>query len=78
MVTSIKQRYVGVIPTVNMEPWERIVGCLRAFLYMLKPYAGPVSPDFSNRVGRTRVGRTIVSPMDRVSVNVLLDAFGGG
>ena len=73
MVTSIKQRSVGVIPTVNMELWERIVGCLSAFLYMLKPYAGPVSPDFSNRVGRT-----IVSPMDRVSVNVLLDAFGGG
>ena len=73
MVTSIKQRYVGVIPTVNMELWERIVGCLRAFLYMLKPYAGPVPPVFSHKVDNA-----IVSPMDRVSINVLLDAFGGG
>ena len=67
MVTSIKQRYVGVIPTVNMELWERIVGCLRAFLYMLKPYVGPVPPVFS-----IREDRGTVSPMDRVSLNILM------
>ena len=72
MVTPITQRHVGVIPTANMELWERIVGRLSAFLYMLKPYVGPVSPDFSNREDRGTV-----SLRDRVPLNVLLDSYGG-